>query len=395
MTKWTDNQFARLFLLLFSHLVTTSCYFSILAMAPFVKTDLNMSAAQFGFFASAYFGAQMTFSLPSGNLVDRIGIGRSLALAMFLIAAGIYGFSAAQSAAPALFYSFLLGTGSSIINPATGKAVMDWFPPGRRGTIMGTKQLGVPMGGVVSAFMGAAAVLIDWRIILAILGTFGLLTAAICIFGLPRGEKRQNKSNFKSDLFQMMRNTRLNMLSVVSVPFNMGQATFYTYLTLFLREAAQASQPVAALCLALSQIAAASGRVGFAYISDAFLDARRKPMIIFAVSVAMTSMVIASFVSAGWNVLALGLLAFVMGGTIAGFAALMITAAVESLEPELTGSAIGYRSMAWSLGGIIGPPIFGAILDLSGSYSVAWLALAMIVGTGFLIFVFKFKEAHR
>ena len=56
---------------------------------------------------------------------------------------------------------------------------------------------------------------------------------------------------------------------------------------------------------------------------------------------------------------------------------------------------IGYRSMAWSLGGIIGPPIFGAILDLSGSYSVAWLALAMIVGTGFLIFVFKFKEARR
>ncbi|MGI9379610.1 MAG: MFS transporter, partial [Methyloligellaceae bacterium] len=250
-------------------------------------------------------------------------------------------------------------------------------------------------GGVVSAFMGAAAVLMDWRIILAVLGTLGLVTSAICFFGLPTGDKRQSRSTFKSDVFQMMKSKRLNVLSLVSVPFNMGQATFYTYLTLFLREAAQASQPVAALCLALSQIAAASGRVGFAYISDTFLATRRKPMILFAVSVAMTSMIIATLVSADWNVFYLGILAFVMGGTIAGFAALMITAAVESVEPELTGSAIGYRSMAWSLGGVIGPPIFGFILDLSGSYSAAWLALAGIVGSGLLLFALKFSETRQ
>lgn len=130
----------RLLLLVFAHIVGTSGYFSVLALAPFIRTDLDIDATQFGFFASAYFGAQMVFSLPAGNFTDRIGIGRGLSLSMFLLALGISGFALSETQSLALLSMFLMGLGASLVNPATGKAVMDWFPSPRRGTIMGIKQ---------------------------------------------------------------------------------------------------------------------------------------------------------------------------------------------------------------------------------------------------------------
>ena len=107
-------------------------------------------------------------------------------------------------------------------------------------------------------------------------------------------------SLFKNDLINLIKNRKLAVINLSSISFNIGQASFYTYLTLFLRDAAFATQPVAAACLALSQIATASGRVGYAYISDTLFSGRRKPIIVMVVLVAIMLWLFDMFL--GWGV---------------------------------------------------------------------------------------------
>ena len=57
-----------------------------------------------------------------------------------------------------------------------------------------------------------------------------------------------------------MRDRNLGLLFAAGGFYNMGQMNFFAYLTLFMREAAQASQPVAGLSLAIAQAASAVAR---------------------------------------------------------------------------------------------------------------------------------------
>jgi len=64
----------------------------------------------------------------------------------------------------------------------------------------------------------------------------------------------------------------------------------------------------------------------------------------------------------------------------------------ETAPPSLVGSAIGYNAVAWSIGGVIGPPMFGQILDWSGNdYGLAWVAVGavMLIGAAFMARNFK------
>ncbi len=88
-------------------------------------------------------------------------------------------------------------------------------------------------------------------------------------------------------------------------------------------------------------------------------------------------------------------LALVLGLTVASFAPLIQTLSVESAEPRLAGSSLGYSIFGTHVGGMIGPPIFGAIIDASGGYGAGWLVTAAALLAGTLILAFGFKEWDR
>ena len=83
---WTS----RLSLLVLTHGAGTLGIVSVLAMAPVVTQDLGLSAAEFGFFITAYYGAQAVCSIPAGALVDRIGVGWALVVCHAVMTAGAW-----------------------------------------------------------------------------------------------------------------------------------------------------------------------------------------------------------------------------------------------------------------------------------------------------------------
>ena len=115
-------------------------YMAGMVMAPVIRVDLAINAAQFGLFMSAYFAAQLVTALPAGIITDRLGVGWSLVLSMVLIALGISIFATATVFEAGLLAMFTMGLGYALVNPATAKGVLDWFPRRRRATAAHTRE---------------------------------------------------------------------------------------------------------------------------------------------------------------------------------------------------------------------------------------------------------------
>lgn len=367
---------------------------SVMAMAPVIQRDLNLSVTQVGLLVTAYYGAQTVGAFPAGGLVDRLGVGWSLVLAQVILIAGAISLSQANDFAAAFGSCAIMGLGYSLTNPASARGVLEWFPPERRATAMGIKQTGVSIGGVLAAGNGALVTLLSWQSILWIIAG---VTAASALLSLRLAERPSWRAggSFRSviaHLSEVVRDRNLGLLFAAGGFYNMGQMNFFAYLTLFMREAAQASQPVAGLSLAIAQAASAVGRIGWGVVSDTVFRGKRKTLVVGLCGTAVILLAAMAAVGLWWGV-AVGIaLALALGLTIASFASLMQTLAVEAVAPRLAGSAMGYSLVGTALGGMVGPPLFGAVVDLTGNFANGWLLTAGLVLAGTLLLGFRFRE---
>lgn len=367
---------------------------SVMAMAPVIQRDLDLSVTQVGLLVSAYYGAQTVGAMPAGGMVDRLGVGWALVVANVVLIMGAISLSQATSFALAFGSCSVIGLGYSITNPATARGVLEWFPPQRRATAMGIKQTGVPIGGVLAAGNGALVTLVTWQNIMWLIAALTAVSALLCLrlAEHPRWRAGGSVRSIVTNLREVVRDGDVRTLFAAGGLFNMGQMNFFAYLTLFMREAAQASQPVAGLSLAIGQAASAVGRVGWGVVSDTLFRGRRKPLVIILCAASVIFLAAMAVVAPGWGVTVGIILALLLGLTIASFASLTQTLAVEVVEPRLAGSAMGYTLMGTALGGVIGPPLFGAAVDLTGKFANGWLLTALLVLGGTALLGFRFKE---
>jgi len=272
--------------------------------------------------------------------------------------------------------------------------VLDWFPPERRATAMGVKQTGVPLGGILAAGNGALAAFVSWQSILGMVAGATALGAVLCLWLAQRPQRQAagSRPGALADLRRVMGDWNLGRFVAMNGLYNMGQANFFAYLTLFMREAAQASQPVAGLSLGIAQASSAVARIGWGVVSDTFFRGRRKVLVVVLGALAAVFLAAMAAVGPGWGVVLGAALALALGATIGSYAGLSQTMAVETTEPRLAGSAMGYTMIGTSLGGMIGPPVFGAIVDLSGDYANGWLFSAALLVAGTLLLGLGFKE---
>jgi len=378
-----------------AHVVGTVGYVSVMTMAPVIRAELDLNATQVGSFISAFYFAQAVTAPPGGALADRLGVGVTLVAAMGLLTTGAAVFGAVSSYPPAVAAAFVMGLGYALVNPATAKGVLTWFKPEHRATAMGVKQMGVPMGGLLASGLGAAVIFLSWR---HVLWGIAAATVIVGVFWWRRAERPAAGHGGFAALLADMRvvytDRRLAVLNLASATFNGGQQGFSSYLTLFLRDVAGTSQPFAGLCMGVAQSAGAVGRVLWAFVSDRFTGRRRKGVFLSILTAAVAGMAALAAATGSWPAAALIGVALLMGATILAYAALMHTLCAEAVPPKLAGAAIGSNLLATSVGGSLGPILFGAIVDATGSYAPAWLATGGVVLAGVLLVAFGFREGR-
>ena len=393
MNVENHSRIYRLSLLVSSHVVGTVNIVTVLAIAPLIKDDLSLSATQFGFFVTAYYSAQAIWSLPAGGIVDRFGVGRSLIVCHILMAFSALLLGVAQSFEVCMIALFLMGIGYAMVNPSTGRGVLAWYPSHRRGTAMGIKQFGVPLGGIFAAGNGALATSIQWQSIMWGIAVVILFNGFLCFYLLLFFKPRTSgRPSLMTNILAVMKDSNVNIFALSGGLINTGQTNFFAFLTLFLRDVAGASQPMAGFAMGLAQTTSAIARLGWGAIGDRFFLGRRKVLMVWICGSAALFLVMMVWVGPGWGLwYGLGLVGL-LGITIASFAPVAQAISAEMVETDLAGSAMGYNMTGVHIGSMIAPPIFGALVDWSGGYAWAWLVTAFFVFIGTVLLILKFRE---
>ncbi len=144
-------------------------------LSPSLVEGFGLTRFQVAFLVPSIYLAGLLFSLPGGRLADRLGVRPAFLGGLAVGAIGLLAAALAPGFLAFLFCLFVAGAGWSVVNPALGKAIIDVFPVHERGIAMGVKQMGLTLGGLLAALaLPAIAAALGWRYAIgALLGDRG------------------------------------------------------------------------------------------------------------------------------------------------------------------------------------------------------------------------------
>jgi MFS family permease len=390
------GRWAALTLVSLCHVVGAAAQYGINTLAPFYQQDLELSRTQIGLFFTAFYTGMAGLSLAAGWLADRFGVRTTTLNGHFFLGLFTVTASLAPSFPWALGSFFLAGLGYSFLNPASTKGVMAWFGPEERATAMGAKQTGVPAGGVVAALVAPLLVSwVGWRAALAALGVSNLLFGFF-FFALWR-EPVRTVEHARAGAGSAKITHAFDLRGLLAVSFGtcvllVAQMALLTYTPLYLKEAMGFSSYWASQALAVIQFGAMIGRIGWGLVSDRLFGGRRKIVLILIGVISIILCLAMGLMSPVTPAILIVLIIFLAGVCMVGFQGVSYALIGELAGAAQTCAALGLVITVNSLGAIFGTPLFGYLVDTTGSYSTAWHALAAIIFVGLSALIFFLKE---
>jgi MFS transporter, FSR family, fosmidomycin resistance protein len=159
-------------------------------MLPLWQTEFALSYAALGLLRSVLVGAMASLQIPAGFAADRFGAATILALGTALAGLG-FCFAGASTGFGMLLCALLIsGIGSSTQHPIASALVARAFAGPRSLKALGTYNFTGDLGKMtLPATLSLMLLVMAWRPALAILGSVGIVVAAVIYFAAPRQER--------------------------------------------------------------------------------------------------------------------------------------------------------------------------------------------------------------
>jgi len=374
-------------------------------LSPFLKQAFDLSNAQIGGLTSATAVTYAPTLLLAGYLVDRIGVRRALVIGALVTGVFVGAVALAPSYGVMLLLLALSGLGCGFIYPSAVKAVMVWFPPQERATAIGVNQAAVNVSGMLgAAIMPALALSVGWRagFLVAAAMSFAVCGLAAAVYrdpqggisswaaetpttavyeieqGLPSvtGDEKADRAALRPGFLAVVRSRDILLLGLSAMFLCVVEFAALAHLVLFLNVSWAYTVAVAAGLLAVCQAAGAFGKPLSGLVSDRLLGRRRKAPLLALAGLAGLACAILALIGPGQTWLLWAALVMLGVGAV-GWGGLLSTLAGETAGPAAAGAAAGVTAALDNIGIFAGPPLFGLIVDRTGSYAPAWWAMVV------------------
>lgn len=308
-----------------------------------------------------------------GYVVDRIGERKVLVggpLVMFV--AGCAAATVTNEIALGALL-FLGGVGAASTNGASGRVIVGWFPPHRRGLAMGIRQSAQPLGvGLGALAIPAVAGAHGVSAALLVPAVMGGVAALACLLGIidpprPKGTDADRANPYRGD-------ATLWRIHAVSILLCVPQGTLWTFALLWLHLDAGWSIPAASALVVVTQVLGAFGRIGAGAWSDR-VGSRLGPLRTVAVAAVISTGALAFTAWTHWWWAAIPLLIAASVITVSDNG-LAFTAVAEHAGPYWSGRGLGIQNTGQNLAIAAIPPVFGALITVTG-FEAAYLAAAL------------------
>ena len=361
------------------------------ALYPFIQEELEINRAELGLMASALLGGGIASVVIAGWLTDVIGVRRLQTVMLVAVVLALLAFSQLQSLLQGILLSLALGVAVSAEFPACIKAIMDWVTPRTRGVAMGLSEASVPIAGIIAAILFTAlAVTFSWRV--AVIACAIIVAVATIVFFLLYKDKPSSYSEGQRGSLRVgwsallkVKERNIGLAICTGTAFASAQVVFTAYLVLFLREDLDMSDVAAGNSLAVAMAGGVVSRIALGLVSDFMLSGSRIAPLAIVGTLAGLSVVTMAWVPSDASLGVVLVLVFLVGGCTMAWSGLWTAFLAELAGPAQTGTVVGFGSMVMRIGIVVVTPIFGLIVDRTGSYDIGWWMIAGLAGVGILL----------
>ncbi|WP_405981843.1 MFS transporter [Streptomyces sp. NBC_00158] len=356
---------------------STTALYGLPYLIPALQEERGLSLAGAGLLVTCPV-IGILFGLTGwGAVADRYGERPALTIGLLAAACALAGAAAARGPWVPAVLLVLAGVGGSAVHSASGRLVIGWFPPGRRGVAMGVRQASQPLGTALAAaafpplahHFGPAAV---FGFCAVLCGATG---AAIALFAVdpPRPAKApgvRTPAPYRSGDGYLWR------IHAVAALLCVPQFVVTGFSLLFLTEVRGWSATAAGTVLALANLAGAGVRLLAGWWSDR-VGSRTGPMRLLAVATAVDLVLLVA--GAAWDSPAGTAALLLASGLTVSTNGLHNTAVAEYAGPDWAGRALGVHGMGQHAAVVLVPPLAGALAAGHGYTPVFALAAAFPV----------------
>jgi sugar phosphate permease len=336
----------------------SAIWFGVSVLAPALRSQYGLTLAQTGVLIGASLAGSTLSLVPWGIFADRFGERAALACGLSACGGALWAAGQARSFVPLAALLAAAGLLGASVAAASGRAVLQWFPPKRRGVALGIRQTAIPLGGLAASLVLPHLPDPAWGF--RVLGLACLTTAAVG--GVVVREPPAAEPLPRAPVGPL-RDRRIWTLSVGSA-FMLGpQIGVVGFTVLFLHDRRGIGAASAAAVLAAVQVLGVVARVGAGHWSDV-VRSRIRPLRRIAVAAAGLTALTALLVPAP---LVLLLPVLVVAGALAmSWNGLSFAAATELAGPGRSGAAIGFQQTVLGAAAAALPPTVGAVIAAAG-----------------------------
>lgn len=352
-------------------LISTPAY-----LIPLLHTERGLSLAEAGLIATApNVGVLLTLILW-GAATDRWGERVILVSGLVVAVAGAIASMLVGGYVMLALAFALCGIGAAATSATSGRVVIGWFPPERRGMAMGLRQMALPLGTAAGALLVPPLVadgeLWPPLLVSAVVVAIAAVASLVFIVNPPRPARAVDAEGRPANPYRG--DATLGRIHLVSALLVVPQYALSIFGLVWLI-ADQGWNPVAAgVVVAVAQILGAGGRVLIGMLSDR-LGSRLRPL--RWVALAGIPLLLLTAVAGELHQPVAVAVFYVLASCVSvADNGLAFTAVAEIAGAHWSGRALGAQNTGQFLAAAIVAPAVGLLIGLTG-YSAAFALLAL------------------
>lgn len=160
---------------------------------PFIQQEYGFDQVWKGIILSAFFWSYAAFQIPSGWLIDKLGVRIVYTVAVIWWSFWTAMTAVAQGVNSLIGLRLMLGIGEAPVAPCGVKVVSQWFPRHERAFAASIADTGQQLGSALSLpIITALIAFCGWRMAFVVIGVVGVLWVLLwlALFQTPRQSKR-------------------------------------------------------------------------------------------------------------------------------------------------------------------------------------------------------------
>jgi MFS family permease len=362
----------------------TSIRFGLPILAPFWRDALRLSLAQVGVLLGAFdLGALLLF-IPLGVLADRWGEPAVLAGGAIFTAAVTAAAATAHGFWPLALLLAVAGLGYGSGQTAGNQVVSEVFTAAGRGTAMGVRQSGLPIGGLFAAMIvPTVATAWGWPVAVVAVAIVCAVPGVLCWAGL-RGMARPGAAvppvrALVALVWEILGTPGVWRMTWVAMLLVIGQFCYQDYLAFYMVDRFGWSKHVAAGLLIAVNLGGVFGRLAWGALSDRRYGGRRVPALVWCVGAGAVFPALLLALPAPARLPEVAAVALLGGVLLLGWNGLYSTLITELAGRNLGATAMGVSMTVLYVATMLSPPLFGWLVDAT-SYTVGWVVLIGVMG---------------